>query len=255
MEERNDQILSEIAAASGNIENFLDNIFGFLHRKTDFYVEFSEDEATKPAMGFRKGIAKKMLINSFEKYPMKPYQHLASSAQPISSNRRFNAESHMKAPNIQISEDGKQIPIGNGGVAKNYFWTQSLMEVNIYVDVPLGTKSKDIICVIRPGSIDLKIKENPIMQGHFEESVKASESFWTLASENSSFGPQILITLEKCRENWWKHVLLGDPEIDTTKVCQLFEFSGIELILCLRRLIQPKISPNMIPLLNQPSES
>mmetsp|Transcript_17717 Transcript_17717/g.39784 ORF Transcript_17717/g.39784 Transcript_17717/m.39784 type:complete len:88 (+) Transcript_17717:1-264(+) len=29
---------------------------------------------------------------------------------------------------------------------------------------------------------------------------------------------QIVITLEKTRKTWWKHVIEGHPEIDTTKV-------------------------------------
>eukprot|EP00439_Symbiodinium_sp_Y106_P030522 s692_g3.t1 len=39
------------------------------------------------------------------------------------------------------------------------------------------------------------------------------ESVWHLEDEH-----QVMLSLQKSRETWWKCVLEGDPEIDTTKV-------------------------------------
>jgi hypothetical protein len=34
-------------------------------------------------------------------------------------------------------------------------------------------------------------------------------------------GSEVIVTLEKRRKTWWKHVIVGHPEIDTSKVREL----------------------------------
>ena len=55
----------------------MDEFFAFLHRRTDFYVEFEplkEGEKKAYSMGFPKGYAQAMVVNSFRKFPMKSYE-------------------------------------------------------------------------------------------------------------------------------------------------------------------------------------
>ena len=40
---------------------------------------------------------------------------------------------------------------------------------------------------------------------------------WTLNISTNSI-PQVVITLDKGRNTWWKHIIQGHPEIDTNKV-------------------------------------
>lgn len=51
------------------------------------------------------------------------------------------------------------------------------------------------------------------MEGEFFLGVKADESYWTIED-----GSKLILTLEKAQENIWKTVLIGDKEIDTSKV-------------------------------------
>ena len=87
------------------------------------------------------------------------------------------------------------------------------------MDVPNGTRGKEVDCVMKPRSLSLSLKgrnDGPILSGKLEDIVKLDESMWTLASDDNS--TQVIITLDKQRKTWWKHVLVGDPEIDTSKV-------------------------------------
>lgn len=56
---RFDDLFLQIAGQMGGIEPLLDEFFGFLSRKTDFYVEFEPNQ--KAHMGFPKGVNERMV--------------------------------------------------------------------------------------------------------------------------------------------------------------------------------------------------
>ena len=64
-----DQILMAFAQRAGNLDGLLTSFFGFLHRKTDLYIEQSGDAF---AMGFRAGEAEAKVLQAFRRFPMKP---------------------------------------------------------------------------------------------------------------------------------------------------------------------------------------
>ena len=68
--------------------------------------------------------------------------------------------------------------------------------------------------------LSLKYKDETLIDGNFEvgEGVKTGESIWTLNVSDNQSSCQVVITLDKTRSTWWKHVIDGHPEIDTTKV-------------------------------------
>lgn len=152
-----DEAFAQIAQKSGSIHNLLDEFFSFLHRRTDFYVEF-DAKVERPSMGFPQGKAEEILLKSFKKYPYVKYnakQHDASTAPASESSqtptKKTNPDPSQVAkpaktvqPTLQYTDTGKQIPIGNGGIGENYYWTQSLTELTIYVTLPLEVRSKDL---------------------------------------------------------------------------------------------------------------
>jgi hypothetical protein len=236
-----DVILAEVAGRCGGIEPFFDALFGFLHRKTDFYVEYDEaraDGAVKaPTMGFPRGKAEQLLLKSFRKHKMKPY----STMQPSSTGNytqqaptlreaavsSLPSHGHVVGPRecqglatAGANSSGQlQVPVGNGGIGPNYAWTQLLKELTVIVDVPSCCRSRDIRCEIKRKSLSVQVLKNVMIDGEFEDAVNASESIWTLnSSDGTSCSAQIVINLDKARPLWWKHVLVGHPEIDTTKV-------------------------------------
>ena len=66
-----DDIFAEVAGRSGGLEPLLNHFFGFLHRRTDFYVEYDKTIVSKAAMGFPIGVAEKMLLSAFHKFGMR----------------------------------------------------------------------------------------------------------------------------------------------------------------------------------------
>jgi hypothetical protein len=118
---------------------------------------------------------------------------------------------------VRYSEEGKQIPIGNGGIGPNYYWTQTLQDLTVYVDVPVGCRGRDIKCFIEAKKLFLSADGQVMIDGFFEEAIKVDESMWTLNITANSI-PQVVITLDKGRKTWWKHIIQGHPEIDTSKV-------------------------------------
>ena len=60
-----DQLFMQVAGKSGGIDPLLREFFSFLHRKTDFYVQYSLQEGkVERTMGFPEGAAEAMLIST-----------------------------------------------------------------------------------------------------------------------------------------------------------------------------------------------
>jgi hypothetical protein len=106
----------------------------------------------------------------------------------------------------------KHISTWNGGVTEKYYWSQSISEVTIEVEAEKGIKSKEIKVDITATRLKVSMKQKVLLDGKLHEKVNTEDSVWTLDDG------KINITLEKQRQTWWKCVLEGDEEIDTTKV-------------------------------------
>ena len=105
---------------------------------------------------------------------------------------------------------------GNGADFPTYSWTQSLNEAIITSPVPSGTKGKMCDVAISRNHLKAGIKgaSTPILSGDLPFPVKTDESFWNLVD-----GKSLEITLAKVDEmQWWKAVIVGEPEIDASKV-------------------------------------
>ncbi|KAF9362230.1 hypothetical protein BGX34_006555 [Mortierella sp. NVP85] len=101
-----------------------------------------------------------------------------------------------------------------------YRWKQTLSEVDISVDLPKDILRKDLIVVLKRDSLKVAIRgQDPIIDGKFHKLIKADESAWTLISQNNSDKKELNINLEKFNgTEWWKCVIEGHAEIDTTKI-------------------------------------
>ncbi|CAM9834229.1 unnamed protein product [Pylaiella littoralis] len=112
-------------------------------------------------------------------------------------------------------DDDSPPPVGNGGKTENYEWTQTLQELSVVVPVPPGSKSRDVVCDISKSSLKVGVKGQPLLlDGKMYNRVIVDDSFWTLED-----GKEINIALQKENQmEWWKCVVKGDPEINTSKV-------------------------------------
>jgi len=134
-----------------------------------------------------------------------------------------------KSDTIRYTEDGKQIPIGNGGSTSRYVWTQTLEEVTVYIPLPEGLRAKDLDVKIAANSLSIGQKGDlpsgsaliaPI-EGTLFAKIRQAESTWTLESttHHSQKVTTLQLILEKVQKTWWATVLSGDtPLIDTTMV-------------------------------------
>ncbi|CAM9382179.1 unnamed protein product [Laminaria digitata] len=178
----------------------------------------------------------------------------ASCPQAVTSAATTASESN--SVRVRYTDTGKQVPIGNGGVTPKYYWTQTVSEATVYIDVPPGTRSKDVSCLIQPRRLKLRVRgagamatssaaaaaaaaaatvtaatpaaaaaaakglagaarENGdvIIDGELPSAVSREGSMWSLSD-----GKTVVISFEKATRTWWKSVVEGDPEIDTSKV-------------------------------------
>eukprot|EP00903_Cladosiphon_okamuranus_P012255 g11493.t1 len=112
-------------------------------------------------------------------------------------------------------DDDTPPPVGNGGKTDKYEWTQVLQELSVVVPVPEGSKSRDVVCDITKSRLRVGLKgQPPIIDGEMYNKVKVDDSFWTLED-----GKEISIALQKENQmEWWKCVIKGDAEINTSKV-------------------------------------
>ena len=148
----------------------------------------------------------------------------ASPASAQAAPTKTEEESKTAAP--KYTEDGKQMPVGNGGVTEKYSWTQTLEEVTITAPVPAGTRGKEVEFRVKRGSLYLGLKRRggdagageqggggAIIDGALGGPVKPSECLWTVEDRK-----RVVVTLAKATRVWWRNAHAGGEEIDTTKV-------------------------------------
>jgi HSP20 family molecular chaperone IbpA len=244
--------LLELAQRSqGDIRKLLTAFFSFLHRRTDFYcVHDTEEERAELSeapsrMGFREGDAEKLLLASFRQFPLRriprnrpldasyasetnvdnsPSSYVPSNISSATTVAASTTSSYLT--DIQYTEEGLQIPVGNGGSTERYQWTQSLEECTILVGLSPGLRAKDLVVSLQPTSISVRKKhldssvENTndvnlsgvILEGELSQRIVPSESTWTFE------GGVLQISLYKKLKTFWNSILVGDAKIDATLV-------------------------------------
>lgn len=212
-------------------------------------------------MGFREGDAEKLLLAAFRQFPLRriPKKGVnvskknstkrdpsstastksAESAPATTPGERTSPTKKNESDNelakdatslslsdpsecVRLTQDGLQIPVGNGGSTKAYKWTQTLEECSVMVGLPEGIRGKDLSVTIRPSHVSVRSK-TPLQQhgatephifieGSLTEKVNPSESTWSIE------GGVLVLLLYKHTKTFWKTVIQGDEEIDTTLV-------------------------------------
>lgn len=136
------------------------------------------------------------------------------------------AQSSTKLPQPRLTDEGLQIPVGNGGVTESYTWTQTLEECTVLVPIHQHSdrsnmilRGKDLDVQIKPNSLLVQTKKTTtattstvILQGTLFHHIVPDESTWTLEDGI------VQISLYKQQRTFWKSILQGDPEIDTSLV-------------------------------------
>ena len=149
--------------------------------------------------------------------PAAPTNSKAPVVPPVAATTTTTStDSTEKADGNGEEEDDKTPPpIGNGGKTDKYEWTQTLSELTVNIHLPPGTKTKMLDVQIKNSSIKVSIKGqgSPLVQGELHKRVMVDDSLWTLED-----GDLVITFTKENKMEWWKCVLVGDPEINTQKV-------------------------------------
>jgi len=240
------------------IATLLDAFFAFLDEKTDFFVDAeragvavrealakttrgraaakaakapaapSSDEAAR--MKAERDAAKARAMEEAERQRVEALRARTLEMQMEKSKGKLtevteDADADATAANGAEEEDphalapGTMMPNkGNGGEAEKYVWTQTLDDLEMRVAVPPGTKSKDVECAFAQRRFSFKVKTasgEPRIEGDFYAAITPDECYWTL--EDNAY-VSCFLQKAKTGAEWWPHVLVGDPKIDTKKV-------------------------------------
>ncbi|XP_002733276.1 nudC domain-containing protein 3-like [Saccoglossus kowalevskii] len=245
-----DNSLLGIIQHVGEIQPFLDVVFNFLLRRTDFYriMHNREDK-----MGFPPGVARQMVMQTFTKYEQYALQMMqredaeknkrgevappavetveVQSEDPISVEKPTDKceEKEQKTSPAKPSQESKPkaaesghpaITTGtdsyNGAALDNYSWSQSFTDVDIKVPIPTSVKKgKDVKVDITSDRISVSLKPGVVEKD--EKVLMAGKLKYNIKREDSMWslepGNCIQINLEKTMEKMWLGVLEGDPEI------------------------------------------
>ena len=145
-----------------------------------------------------------------------------ASSQKDTRRGDNNEEQSGNMIGVTYNEEGKQIPVGNGGSTPRYKWTQTIDECSVLVGVPKNLRGKDLDVKITATTLSVKSKKplsetesaqaTTFVEGNLTQKVRVDESTWSLE------GGVVIVTLDKVIKTFWKTILVGDEEIDTDLV-------------------------------------
>lgn len=239
--ERYDDLLSMIARESGGFSSLFDNFFGFLRRRTDFYAYALQGDR----MGFPPGIAEQLLFQHYMKYRQEyntthppppgiklPYREVTpeeeeemrkdgrlptkpkeGEAPPAEEEKRQPEEQKPKEETWvePPSKSDPSISAAGGAVLDKYVWSQDVSDVTVQVNLPKGTRAKDMLVDIKVKHLKVALKakpSEPIIEGELFERVKPDKCLWQMDRDS------VILNLEKAAAVVWKSVLLGEAQGD-----------------------------------------
>eukprot|EP01119_Soliformovum_irregulare_P021948 TRINITY_DN7396_c0_g1_i1.p1 TRINITY_DN7396_c0_g1~~TRINITY_DN7396_c0_g1_i1.p1 ORF type:complete len:285 (+),score=91.78 TRINITY_DN7396_c0_g1_i1:114-968(+) len=222
MDEQYDGMLLSMVQRLEGVPQFLDSIFGFLERKSDFF--------TNPQS------AKEMIDSSYNKH-LNSFKEKQKKSEEDRKKRQIEKEKQEKeednAPRVvEIKDDedlkeiqeiptkkdeesGKLLPnAGNGSNTDVYSWGQTLGEVDVKIPVPEGTTSKQLKVEITKEKLKVSLNGKVLIDDSWAEKVKKDDSSWTLQDRKL-----LNLTIAKANDmQWWPRLLKQEAEIDTQKI-------------------------------------
>ncbi|XP_046399258.1 nudC domain-containing protein 3 isoform X2 [Ischnura elegans] len=246
MDGKHDQTFMGILQEEGQVIPFLDSLFGFLYRGTDFF-RLQNEQSTK--LGFPPGVAEQIVLKVLRKWETKArqdeekYYRLRNSSadeepncireevvetEPSESDQDAKTESSCSIVETEKkwTKEPSTSDSYNGAVRKGYQWSQTISDLDVQVTVPtFVTKAKHLdvnidaerLCVKLCGVPEEYVTEYPektaLLEGDLCYKTKKEESTWTLIP-----GHEVQIHLEKCQERWWDALLTSEEKINLQNI-------------------------------------
>eukprot|EP01055_Gregarina_sp_Pseudo9_P000473 Gregarina_sp_Pseudo_9__472@NODE_1301_length_1702_cov_36_597715_g1222_i0_p1_GENE_NODE_1301_length_1702_cov_36_597715_g1222_i0NODE_1301_length_1702_cov_36_597715_g1222_i0_p1_ORF_typecomplete_len292_score51_83CS/PF04969_16/7_4e15Nudc_N/PF14050_6/6_1e13DUF3801/PF12687_7/0_023_NODE_1301_length_1702_cov_36_597715_g1222_i0110985 len=224
-----DSVFFNVADKKQGLEGFLEEVFSFLDRRTDFFVR-KEDASNKINALFERYHAKhtERLSHAQPSVPPKPEELEVEEprVQEIFDDEdvqeitdiKENAVPSKEAVKPKSEEAALMSPnSGNGVTYENYSWTQTLSTLEISVPLKDFTNVRGKECRIEIGTDHLLVivRGSRLLDDKLSDKVVIDDSFWVISDGNT-----IVITLEKINQmHWWNRCLQGEEKaLDTSKV-------------------------------------
>uniref|UniRef100_A0A1I8P8S4 Nuclear migration protein nudC n=1 Tax=Stomoxys calcitrans TaxID=35570 RepID=A0A1I8P8S4_STOCA len=225
---RADSILSEILEERKSLTGFLDAVFGFLSRRTDFY---HEQKSKEEKLGFPRGIKEEILLSCMQKYEKleDPFAQqyeappaieeveietdcCSSTTPDIEMNDKVELENRKYEPNLEFSESDYK----NGSRMDKYCWSQTLKDVELSIILPPEVKSaKHVKLNLKSNYISVTSlipRKEELLVGETWSKYKYNDVVWTIADG------KLIISFDKAKEGWWDKLLLHEQCIDIKKL-------------------------------------
>ena len=213
-----------LVECGGNLVPFLDSIFGFLYRRSDFFQVKSNGQVDS-VVGFHPGQNKSLLLsvmNKWEKFAKdeRDKNHKLSQADvPIAINEEevgpIESKSLNPPPNKAKASSSNRVEIENdlvnGANQGAYKWSQTSNDLEITVPVDIKVvKGSQIKVNCTKNSIKVASNEHVLVDGELSDQIKPAEMIWNLMP-----GSHVLINLEKAKEGPLWSKLLKNEELKT----------------------------------------
>lgn len=219
-----DDKYSELLVESGgNLVPFLDSMFGFLYRRSDFF-QVKSDGQVESVVGFHPGQNKTLLLSVMNKWETfakgerdKNYK-LSQAGVPIAINEEEVgpvSESLQPPPSkTKVSPPSKveiENDLVNGANQGSYQWSQTVTDLEIIVPVDkLVVKGSQIQVGCTKNSIKVVSDGHVLVDGELSNQIKPADMIWNLMP-----GSHVLINLEKAKEGPLWSKLLQHEELRT----------------------------------------
>lgn len=228
-----DDMLVEILKDKKTIIGFLETIFGFLSRRTDFYYE---SKTFNEPVGFPPGMKERIVLKVIQDFDprhkksqrqvpkvakeevVETTEEIPSDLEPVSEppiqvpapTPPKPATMHKTPPKFQSNE------YYNGGCYGTYCWSQSATEIELHVLLPEHiSTSKQLLIKIDAEHILISERSNPdsiILSGKLPHKCKNNDAVWSVSNR------KLQITLDKSKEVWWELFLEDEPRLDLGKI-------------------------------------
>ena len=213
-----------LVECGGNLVPFLDSIFGFLYRRSDFFQVKSNGQVDS-VVGFHPGQNKTLLLsvmNKWEKFAKdeRDKNHKLSQADvPIAINEEevgpIESKSLDPPPNKAKASSSNRVEIENdlvnGANQGTYKWSQTSNDLEITVPVDIKVvKGSQIKVNCTKNSIKVASNGHVLVDGELSDQIKPAEMIWNLMP-----GSHVLINLEKAKEGPLWSKLLKNEELKT----------------------------------------
>lgn len=211
------------------LDDFLDKIFDFLRRNSDFFRIITPQDSTSGFLpGEAANLASTVFLRHQTRYLQQNQPHLLENHESNSPNKSNNPASAIRntgSPVSAIRNTGKPVsdaparprfdPINiyGGGSTDEYRWSQSWDSIDI--QIPFTEPGESVLRVdFKPEFYTVRFKTGKIVTNPLADQIVPDESTWQLE------GDSVILNLAKKNSQWWWDRAHKDAVPTTATVAQ-----------------------------------